>query len=312
MSPRPPIGICCVLLALVATIASVSTVQASNPSVPQPDPFADPKYDVYNPLRYIASNVLTAVAFFLAVALLQTLCMVKWGAKYMLAMTIGAYTFAFGISTRFGLHLHPQSKGLYIVQYLFVVLSPCAFIAAVYILLGRLTRHLDCDKHLLVSPRKITMVFVSSDVITFLVQAAGGGTTTANDPDLILIGSRLFLVGLALQLGSFVLFSVIYLVFLYRVRLHEFEIWQMDGSQKWHNDWRALAAALLVRSVYRTVELSEGFGGHLSTTESYFYLLDTLPLFIAIVVYLPFWPGRFITSETTKKEQESSLPNPSE
>lgn len=31
--------------------------------------------------------------------------------------------FALGISIRFGLHLHPDSLGLYIVEYLFVVLT---------------------------------------------------------------------------------------------------------------------------------------------------------------------------------------------
>jgi hypothetical protein len=42
------------------------------------------------------------------------------------------------------------------------------------------------------------------------------------------------------------------------------------------------------------VELSEGFQGRLATSEAFFYGLDTLPLFIATVVYIPFWPGRFI------------------
>lgn len=31
--------------------------------------------------------------------------------------------FAFGIAMRFGLAVHPESKGIYIVEYLFVVLS---------------------------------------------------------------------------------------------------------------------------------------------------------------------------------------------
>lgn len=51
---------------------------------------------------------------------------------------------------------------------------------------------------------------------------------------------------------------------------------------------------LQIRSVYRTVELSQGFAGKLATTEGFFYGLDTLPLFIAIAIYVPFWPGRFI------------------
>ena len=35
----------------------------------------------------------------------------------------GYPVFALGISIRFALHLHPDSQGLYIVEYLFVVLS---------------------------------------------------------------------------------------------------------------------------------------------------------------------------------------------
>ena len=46
--------------------------------------------------------------------------------------------------------------------------------------------------------------------------------------------------------------------------------------------------------MYRTIELSEGYHGKLATTESYFYGLDTLPLFVAVVAFVPFWPGRFI------------------
>lgn len=83
----------------------------------------------------------------------------------------------------------PESKGLYIGEYLLVVLSvrlpilpsfvpfslyiprqPCAFIAADYILLGRLARHLNMDQHLLVKPRFITRIFIASDVTTFLIQ----------------------------------------------------------------------------------------------------------------------------------------------
>lgn len=102
-------------LCLLALLASLQCFVhgASQPTLPRPaDPFADPRHDPYNPLKYIASNALTAVAFseFLAwlrssciselfllglvllVALAQSICMKKWGAKWMLAMTIGAYS----------------------------------------------------------------------------------------------------------------------------------------------------------------------------------------------------------------------------
>ncbi|KAF9035075.1 RTA1-like protein [Hymenopellis radicata] len=276
-------------------------------ALPRPeDPFADPAHDPYNPLKYIASDVLTGIAFgeFSSVSIGQSWCIKKWGAKWMLSMTIGAYTFALGIAMRFGLAVNPEGKGIYIVEYLFVVLSPCAFIAANYVLLGRLARHLAADQYLLVQPRRITIVFISSDITTFLIQAAGGALSiSANDGNTALVGSRVFLAGLALQLLSFLVFTCIFLVFAYRVYKHEPETVIKDRHLPWYRDWRSLGAALLIscigiliRSVYRTIELSEGFQGHLATTEAYFYGLDTLPLFIAIVIYLPFWPGRFIPS----------------
>ena len=71
---------------------------------------------------------------------------------------------------RFGLHQHPESTGIYIIEYLFVTLSPCGFIAAEYVLLGRLARWLDASTHILIPPQRITLVFVLSDVTTFLIQ----------------------------------------------------------------------------------------------------------------------------------------------
>lgn len=61
----------------------------------------------------------------------------------------------------------------------FVVLSPCGFIAGNYILLGRLSRHLDLGHYLIVPPAQITKIFVTSDITTFWIQAAGGGLSTS-------------------------------------------------------------------------------------------------------------------------------------
>ena len=61
---------------------------------------------------------------------------------------------------------------------------------------------------------------------------------------------------------------------------------------------------LQIRSVYRTVELAQGYGGQLSTVEAYFYGLDTLPLFIAISIYIPFWPGRFLPANIARPVDE--------
>lgn len=66
-----------------------------------------------------------------------------------------------------------------------------------------------------------------------------------------------------------------------------------------HSD---LKEPLQVRSVFRVIELSQGFKGPLATNEGAFYGLDTLPLFVAITIYVPFWPGRFIPTPAIKTQ----------
>ncbi|CAK5275395.1 unnamed protein product [Mycena citricolor] len=266
-------------LLLLSTLFPIAQVFAApKGNIPRPaDPFLDPKHDVFNPLRYIASNVLTGIAF-------ETGLVYKRGARFMLSMVIGCYTFAIGFGTRFGLHSNPEGKGLYIVEYLFIVLSPCAFIASEYVLLGRLARYLECDRHLMVPARRITKIFVSSDITTFLIQ--------------------IFLAGLVLQLVSFLVFITVFVVFLYRLYTYDRALWASASSTK-QRDWRILVGAMalsflgiLIRSLYRVIELSQGYVGHLATDEALFYALDTLPLFLAIAVYVFVWPGNYIGDGT--------------
>ncbi|EIW64953.1 RTA1-like protein [Trametes versicolor FP-101664 SS1] len=289
-----------ILCAALTLLAFASSAQAQDPLV-----FTDPKDDPFNPLRYIANNTLSAIAIslVLVVALIQSWMMFRLGGRCMLAMLIGEFTWAVGFGTRFGLHTQPDSQGIYIAYYLFIVLSPCAFIASEYMLLGRLARYLKSHEHLLIRPQRITVVFVVSDVSTFLIQAAGALLSISKNLKLSKTGEHIFLAGLVLQLASFAVFVIVALRFLFRIKTMDPHVWTVDGvaGKPWHRDWRTLALVLiissvgiLIRCVYRVIELSQGYRGHLATTEAFFYGLDSLPLFIAVAVYTPFWPGRMI------------------
>lgn len=89
------------LLFLSALVLSNSLPVASaarDKKLCPPDPYLNPKQDICNPLRYIASNTLTSISFslILVVGLIQTFYVFRWGAKYMLAMVIGCYSECFG------------------------------------------------------------------------------------------------------------------------------------------------------------------------------------------------------------------------
>lgn len=120
------------------------------------------------------------------------------------------------------------------------------------------------------------------------------------------VGTNIFLAGLVLQLASFTLFTVLVIVFIYRV-------WRFDRDGIWaRGGWKSLYAALgwtcvmfLIRSVFRTVELSEGYSGYLSTHEIYYITLDALPLWLGIIVYAYFWPPRFLHFDRRERDAET-------
>ncbi len=87
-----------------------------------------------------------------------------------------------------------------------------------YIILGRLSAHLDGHRHLKpFSPRFLTRIFVGSDIVTFCIQAAGGGLSTSQNPASRKAGGNIFLAGLALQLVSFAGFTGLYVAFGWRM-----------------------------------------------------------------------------------------------
>ncbi|KAG2341358.1 RTA1-domain-containing protein [Suillus weaverae] len=310
------------LFPLTLLLTYVTSARAASNSTQCPsNPYQDPRNDPCNALGYIANNTLTAVAFgfVLLIAFIQTYRIIYKGARWMLSMVIGEYStfkshdfYVMGFGFRFALHYNPDSLGIFIAEYLMIVLSPCFFIAANYVLLGRLAREIDCVHQVLLPVRRLTLIFVLSDVTTFVIQAAGASITTSSVYNSALTGLHIFLAGLVLQLASFVFFCVIYARFLYKVRAEEQAIWMRDSKQHWNSDWRTLAAAtavscigILIRSCYRVAEVAQGFHSSLGSSEAAFYLGDTLPLLVAIVIYVPFWPGRFITAKLAPSVNES-------
>ncbi|CUA71113.1 Ran-binding protein 6 [Rhizoctonia solani] len=97
-----------------------------------------------------------------------TLASVAWffrhRGRYMFAIIIGAGFYSLGLFLRIMYAGDPTSVGKYAVMNLIILLSPCGFIAGVYMLLSRLAYHLDAVDLLAINARKLTKIFVISDV----------------------------------------------------------------------------------------------------------------------------------------------------
>ncbi|CAO1618554.1 unnamed protein product [Parajaminaea phylloscopi] len=229
-----------------------------------------------------------------------------WG----LCEPIGAFFSFLGFILRCVQRNNQASQGLYIAMYLFVVLSPACFLAFNYIVYGRLlTAVTGIDRsqtgkaarrvkspYSPVPPRSYTAIFVVSDVVTFLIQAAGGGMQTSKSP-IRLTGDKVFLAGVVLQLASYVFFTVLMVWAHIKLVRDEPEVYSLRPSNILRQPPLTVLFGLylsslfiIIRQIYRSIEMAQGYGGTLFTTEIYTMLLDAMPLLIAIGIWAVVWP----------------------
>ncbi|CAK5276478.1 unnamed protein product [Mycena citricolor] len=214
--------------------------------------------------------------------------------KFTLSLTIGMSAMALGFILRIVYALGSHTLGKYIVMDLFILLSPCLFLVTDYVLFSRLvaTFHTEVvSRCLLIRPSRITHIFVYSDVLTFLIQSTGGALSAGKNANTAKLGSNIALAGLVLQALSFGLFTVLLIVFSWRLLLSTEPI----------QDWRILiyilyltCLGILTRSVFRIVEFAGGYRGYVANHEVFFYLLDALPLWISMTLFCIIWPARCI------------------
>ncbi|KAJ7759638.1 RTA1 like protein-domain-containing protein [Mycena metata] len=231
---------------------------------------------------------------------------------FMLTLLVGEAMMIGGFATRILSVNNPTSQGIKIATTVLILLAPSLFLALNYMILGRLAGMLGPDvasRTMFIRPARVATIFVWSDVITFLVQAGGGGLLVSKNINTAMSGKRILLAGLLLQLASFGLFICLAIVFGVRLRKNFPQLWQASSGRPnfsflgrdFVGDWKVLyytlaltCVALMIRSVFRVVEFASGFSSALSTDEVYEYFLDTLPVWIAVTFYCLVWPPRFL------------------
>ncbi|GAA5989625.1 hypothetical protein JCM5350_003199 [Sporobolomyces pararoseus] len=265
----------------------------------------------------IALSVIGIVLYGLA----GTLHWIHWwrnkNNRYMLTLTIGMTCMVIGFILRVVYNSALDSVGVYAIMTLFILLSPCAFLATNYMLLTRIARALNAESALFIKASLVTKIFVWCDVFTFLLQGAGGGLSS--QPTSADLGHKIALVGIALQLVSYCLFTFLLIFFGFKAPQKSPHLKQHSTTRdsyapfsttplhKWKNLWYLLlvtSVGIIVRSAFRLAEYTQGYYGYLPTHEAYFWLLDALPLWIAMSLYSIFWPPRFIKGAA---QEESGL-----
>ncbi|RAH72927.1 RTA1 domain-containing protein [Aspergillus aculeatinus CBS 121060] len=177
------------------------------------------------------------------------------------------------------------TTGPYIIQSALILIAPAFLAASIYMTLGRIIRMVHAEQYAVIRLGWMTKIFVTGDVLSFLMQASGAGlmVSNSNDPS---TGEHIIIGGLFVQIIFFGFFIITAIIFESRMRKNPTGT-AMELSGVWRRHMVALYVSsflIFVRSIIRVVEYLEGYDGYLMKHEAFIYVFDALLMFGAMVV----------------------------
>lgn len=183
-----------------------------------------------------------------------------------------------------------------------LTIGPAFLTGAIYLTLSRLLITYS-PKLARLSPRTTSIVFMCSDFISLVLQAAGGGIAATSDSDSSSdMGRNIMIAGLAWQVVSLLIFMLLWGEFMWRVRRAGEEVKTQTPSLRnlrltsrtfqWFQYALCVATILIfIRSAYRVAELQDGFDGKIANNEAGFVVLESVMVMLACISLTVLHPG---------------------
>ncbi|KAL2753061.1 hypothetical protein ACRALDRAFT_2141493 [Sodiomyces alcalophilus JCM 7366] len=209
---------------------------------------------------------------------------------YFIPFLVGGAFQAIGYCGRIWSHYDEESIGGFVIQAILILVAPALFAASIYMILGRLIRAVGAEHHSLIPVIWVTRIFVTGDVISFSLQAGGGGVQSAGTLEMYDIGEKIIIAGLFMQISIFGFFVVTSVLFNHRL-VRSPTVLSERGDVAWRRHFAMLYAAsglILVRSIFRVVEYLQGNGGYLISHEIFLYVFDTI-LMAGVMALFAIW-----------------------
>ncbi|OXM78841.1 hypothetical protein C364_03314 [Cryptococcus neoformans Bt63] len=217
----------------------------------------------------------------------------------------------------------------FLMQIITLIIAPVFFSAWDYTILGIAIQNLG-RQYSMLAPKAYVALFVTCDVISLILQAVGGGWAASSDFPVPKAPTNIMVAGIIFQLVSMIIFSLLACDFMYRAwrkKPYQRKVRQVvdepiretgsgategtEGSEGEKFDeversavvrgwWWVMAGTaicslmIIIRGVYRSVELVQGWNGYVISREVYQDCLDGIPMFIAVLSINVFHPGFFL------------------
>jgi hypothetical protein len=206
---------------------------------------------------------------------------------YAIVLTLGCLAQALGYIGRVGMYFRPFDAIPFQAQICCLIIGPAFNSAAIYLMLKHIVA-LFGAKWSVLKPKWYTIIFITADVVSLVLQAAGGGiTATADfkDKDTINMGNNIMMAGIAFQVVTLSIFAILATLFCVR-RMRALTTNPLEGNSL--QAWRTLRfrlflgglatafMAIYIRCVYRIAEMRGGWGNKLMREEIPFIIFESV------------------------------------
>ncbi|KAJ7096974.1 RTA1 like protein [Mycena crocata] len=211
-----------------------------------------------------------------------------------------------GWSGRLWSSISPRAADPYMMQITTTIIAPTPLIAVNFILLSRIITRLG-PAYSRLTPRWYTRIFLTCDIIALIVQGGGGGiAASSHKPENQKLGGNVMLGGIIFQFIAICVYTACGVDFLRHYLASKPVRPTVSASAArgvLDQKLRLMIAAmgfstlmLFIRSIYRIVELADGWTGRIITTEVYFNILDGGMVVLAIYTMNIAHPGLLLGS----------------
>ncbi|EED19947.1 RTA1 domain protein, putative [Talaromyces stipitatus ATCC 10500] len=220
--------------------------------------------------------------------------------------SVGAMVEVLGWAGRAWSSQCPYMLTPFLMQISTLIIAPAFFTAGIYVILGRLINVLGRSSSIL-SPALYLWIFCTCDIISLVVQAIGGGMASSEagkvDGD-TKPGTDIMVAGIVFQLASITVFAVCVFDFLRRI-LKQRLLRTVQGNVTPLLLAMMFSIVLIyIRSIYRVIELVQGWSGYLITHEAYFIALDGSMMVPAVAIFNFVHPGWFMPTRKSVDDFE--------
>ncbi|KAH9057079.1 RTA1-like protein [Lactarius deliciosus] len=213
-----------------------------------------------------------------------------------LTAVLSGITEILGWSGRLWSSQNPLLRTPFLIQVSTLIMAPTYLVATNFMVLGKLIRWLG-PQYCRMSQKWYAIVFLACDTVALVVQSVGGGIASGTHPDL---GGHIALGGIVLQLVALVFFTFIAGEFLLRFAYDRPIRHSHANNPRGVVDRNigltitglsTMTILLLIRSIYRTIELSDGWTGTIISTQWLFNAFDGAMIVLATFTLNFLHPG---------------------